>query len=194
MENSGVELELGYNNRIGDVTFKVSGNISYLKNKVTFLGSDKTFLPGQTFGPQGVEMTRTVLGNAIGSFFGFKTNGLFQNRDEVLNYKNKDGGLLQPDAQPGDIRFVDYNNDGKINNDDRHIIGDPTPNISYGFTAEAAWKGFDILVFGQGVAGNDVFQALRRFDLPTANWTTEALSRWTGEGTSISSPALYTMM
>lgn len=190
MENRGVELELGYSNRIGDLNFKVSGNVSYLKNEVTYLGADKKFLEGQKFGPQGVEMTRTAVGNAIGSFFGFKTNGLFQNQDEVLNYRNKDGGLLQPNAQPGDIRFVDYNADGKIDNDDRTIIGDPTPDVSFGFTAEAAWKGFDILVFGQGVAGNDVFQALRRFDLPTANWTTEALSRWTGEGTSNKFPRL----
>ena len=190
MENRGVELELGYSNRIGDLNFKVSGNVSYLKNEVTYLGADKKFLEGQKFGPQGVEMTRTAVGNAIGSFFGFKTNGLFQNQDEVLNYRNKDGGLLQPNAQPGDIRFVDYNADGKIDNDDRTIIGDPTPDVSFGFTAEAAWKGFDVLVFGQGVAGNDVFQALRRFDLPTANWTTEALSRWTGEGTSNKFPRL----
>ncbi len=92
MENRGVELELSYGNKIGDVNFKVSGNVSYLKNEVTYLGADKKFLEGQRFGPQGVEMTRTVLGNAIGSFFGFKTNGLFQTHDEVLNYRNKDGG------------------------------------------------------------------------------------------------------
>ncbi|AXY73278.1 TonB-dependent receptor [Paraflavitalea soli] len=190
MENRGVELELSYGNKIGDVNFKVSGNVSYLKNEVTYLGADKKFLEGQKFGPQGVEMTRTSVGNAIGSFYGFRTNGLFQTADEVLNYRNKDGGLMQPNAQPGDIRFVDNNNDGKIDNDDRTIIGDPTPDVSFGFTAEAAWKGFDLLVFGQGVAGNDVFQALRRFDLPTANWTTEALSRWTGAGTSNKFPRL----
>jgi len=190
MENRGVELELSYGNKVGDVNFKVSGNVSYLKNEVTYLGADKKFLEGQRFGPQGVEMTRTAVGNAIGSFFGFKTNGLFQTPDEVLNYRNKDGGLMQPNAQPGDIRFVDFNNDGKIDNDDRTIIGDPTPDVSFGFTAEASWKGFDLLVFGQGIAGNDVFQALRRFDLPTANWTTEALSRWTGPGTSNKFPRL----
>ena len=190
MENRGVELELSYGNKVGDVSYKISGNVSYLKNEVTYLGADKKFLEGQKFGPQGVEMTRTSVGNAIGSFFGFKTNGLFQTADEVLNYRNKDGGLMQPNAQPGDIRFVDNNSDGKIDNDDRTIIGDPTPNVSFGFTAEAAWKGFDVLVFGQGIAGNDVFQALRRFDLPTSNWTTEALSRWTGAGTSNKFPRL----
>ncbi|MDF2188024.1 TonB-dependent receptor [Paraflavitalea sp. CAU 1676] len=190
MENRGVELELGYRKRIGEVDFKISGNVSYLKNEVTYLGSEKLFLPGQRFGPQGVEITRSVVGEAVWSFYGFKTNGLFQTPEDVLNHKGKDGGILQPDAKPGDIRFVDYNNDGKLTNDDRTIIGDPTPNVSFGFNAEASWKGFDILVFGQGVAGNEVFQALRRFDLPTANYTTEALSRWTGPNTSNKFPRM----
>ncbi|WP_276482951.1 SusC/RagA family TonB-linked outer membrane protein [Paraflavitalea pollutisoli] len=190
MENRGVELELGYRNRIGEVDFKINGNISYLKNEVTYLGADKTFLNGQRFGPQGVEITRAAVGYAVWSFYGFKTNGLFQTPEDVAAYKNKDGALLQPAASAGDIRFVDYNQDGKIDNDDRTIIGNPTPDVSFGFTAEASWKGFDVLVFGQGVAGNQVFQALRRFDLPTANWTTEALSRWTGPGTSNKFPRL----
>lgn len=190
MENRGIELELGYNGRVGDLTFNVSGNISHLRNRVTYLGEDKIFLNGQTFGPQGVEMTRTMIGYAIGSFYGFKTNGLFQSWNEVNNYKNHNGDLLQPNASPGDLRYVDYNNDGVINNDDRHIIGDPTPDWSFGFTVNAAYKGFDLTIFGQGVAGNQVFQAIRRFDLPTANYTKEALGRWVGEGSSNYFPRL----
>jgi TonB-linked SusC/RagA family outer membrane protein len=190
LENRGVEVELGYGRSIGEVSFKVSGNVSFIKNKITYLGNEKTYLPDQAFGPQGVEITRIMLGAPAYSFFGFKTNGLFQNDKEVADYRNKDGGLLQPDAKPGDIRFVDYNGDGKITNDDRTNLGNPAPDVSFGFTASASWKGFDLLVFGQGIAGNKVFQAIRRFDLPTANWTTEALSRWTGEGTSNKFPRL----
>jgi hypothetical protein len=77
-----------------------------------------------------------------------------------------------------------------INNDDRTIIGDPTPDWTFGFTSSAKYKGFDIVAFGQGVYGNEVFQAIRRFDLPTANYTREALGRWTGEGTSTYFPRL----
>jgi TonB-linked SusC/RagA family outer membrane protein len=190
LENRGVEVELGYGRTIGEVNFKVSGNVSFIKNKITYLGSEKTYLPDQAFGPQGVEITRIMLGAPAYSFYGFKTNGLFQNDKDVSDYRNKDGGLLQPDAKPGDIRFVDYNGDGKITNDDRTNLGNPAPDVSFGFSASASWKGFDLLVFGQGVAGNKVFQAIRRFDLPTANWTTEALSRWTGEGTSNKFPRL----
>jgi TonB-linked SusC/RagA family outer membrane protein len=184
MENRGIELELGYNGRVGELTYSVSANVSHLRNRVTYLGDDKEFLGGQTFGPQGVEITRTMIGYPIGSFFGFKTDGLFQNWGEVNNYKNHNGDMLQPNAAPGDIRYVDINDDGVINNDDRGIIGDPTPDWSFGFTVGAAWKGFDMTLFGQGVAGNDVFQAIRRFDLPTANYTKEALGRWTGQGSS----------
>lgn len=184
MENRGVEIELGYNHKIGEVDFNITANVSHLRNRVTYLGEDKTFLEGQKFGPQGIDITRTAVGYAIGSFYGFQTNGLFQNWSEVNNYKNHTGQLLQPDASPGDLRYVDTDGDGVITNDDRSIIGDPTPDWSFGFTLSANWKGFDAILFGQGVAGNQIFQALRRFDLPTANFTTEALGRWVGEGSS----------
>jgi TonB-linked SusC/RagA family outer membrane protein len=190
MENRGVEVELGYNNKIGKLNYNIKGNVTYLENEVTYLGADKKFLNGQTFGPQGVQVTRTQVGYPIGSFYGFKTNGLFQNNAELNAYVNKEGTLLQPNARPGDIRFVDINGDGQINNDDRTIIGNPTPDYTFGFTAAFSYSQFDMVVFGQGVAGNQVFQAIRRFDLPTSNWTTEAISRWTGEGTSTYFPRL----
>src|SRR5690606_1620332 len=172
MENRGFEIELGYNRNVGELAFHVSANASYLENKVTFLGQDKEFLGGQVFGPQGVPITRTEIGRPIGFLYGFKTDGLFQNDEEVASYVNKEGDLLLPNAAPGDIRFVDYNRDGVIDDDDRTMIGDPTPDWTFGFTASATWKNFDLVLFGQGVQGNDVFQAIRRFDLPTANWTT----------------------
>ena len=98
-------------------------------------------------------MTLIAPNYAIGSFFGFTTDGLFQTEADVANHKNHNGELLQPSARPGDIRFVDRNGDGIIDNNDRGFIGDPTPDWSYGFTVNAAWKGFDLTFFGQGVAG-----------------------------------------
>ncbi len=191
LENKGYELELGYDNKIGDVNFSFAGNISYVENKILNLGEDKTFLPGlQRFGPQGIELTRTVEGFAYESFYGYKTNGLFQNDSDVAAHTNADGQLLQPNAQPGDIRFVDVNGDGVLNEDDRTIIGDPTPNWTYGFNMSVNYKGFDIVMFGQGVWGNEIYNATRRFDLPKANFTGDALGRWTGEGTSTYFPRL----
>lgn len=191
LENEGYEFELTYDNKFGGLNVGLAGNLSYVQNKILDLGEDKTFLPGlQRFGPQGIELTRTIEGYAYESFFGYKTDGLFQTVADVQSHTNADGQALQPNAQPGDIRFVDVNADGEINEDDRTIIGDPTPDWTYGFNLNLGYQGFDLVLFGQGVWGNDVYNATRRFDLPKANFTADALGRWTGEGTSYDFPRL----
>ncbi len=190
LENSGFELELGYNKKIGDFSFRVAANGSFVKNNIVYLGADKEFLGGQTVTPQNLEVTRTKLGHAIGSFYGYRSDGLFQNQAEINNYKNSAGGLIQPNAKPGDIKFLDVNGNGSIDPNDRDIIGDPTPDFTYGITLNAAYKGFDMVLLGTGVAGNQIFNATRRFDLPTSNYSTAILNRWTGEGTSNKIPRL----
>ena len=186
MENRGVELELGYKNNIGEFDFDIVGNISYVENEVTFINDDATFVPGQRFGPQGLEITRTEVGRPIGFLFGYQTDGIYQNQGELEN--------AIPDAlgtpSVGDIRFVDTNNDGIINDDDRTMIGDGTPTWTYGFNISTRWKAFDMILFGQGVGGNDIYNATRRFDLPKSNYNASALGRWTGEGTSTTYPRL----
>jgi len=181
---------LGYKDEAGAFKYDVAGNVSYIENEVTFLGLDKEFLPGQTFSPQGLEITRTSVGLPIGYFYGYQTDGLFQNEEEILAYANADGNPIQPDASPGDFKFVDLNGNGEIDPDDRGFLGDPTPTWTYGINANLSYKNFDVLFFGQGVAGNLVFKAIRRFDLPQANLPGEALDRWTGEGTSNHYPRL----
>ena len=103
---------------------------------------------------------------------------------------NADGELLQPDASAGDLRFVDVNNDGVIDVDDRTKIGDPNPDFTYGVTLNVSYGPFDVLIFGQGVAGNEIYNATRRFDLPSSNYPGDALGRWTGEGTSNDFPRI----
>jgi TonB-linked SusC/RagA family outer membrane protein len=190
IENEGFELELGYSKSVNDWNFDFSGNISYNDNIVTFIAPDRDFNPGQFFSPQGLEITRTSVGLPVGYFFGYKSNGLFQNQAEVDAYTNADGQKLQPNAAPGDIRFVDHNGDGVIDADDRTFIGDPTPKWTYGTNFRVDYKNFDLNIFGQGVFGNDVYRATRRFDLQMANLTADALGRWTGEGTSQHYPRL----
>ena len=190
MQNRGIEVELGYGQTFGDFQVNFNGNVSYIENKVTDLGPDKEFLPGQRFSPQGLEITRTQVGLPIGYFYGFKTDGIFQNAEEVASYTGADGLPIQPAAEPGDFRFVDVNDNGIIDPDDRTFIGDPTPTWTYGFNANFAWKGLDLVIFGQGVDGNQLFRATRRFDLQMANMTADALDRWTGEGTSNTYPRL----
>ncbi|RZK81155.1 MAG: TonB-dependent receptor [Pedobacter sp.] len=192
LTNKGIEFELGYTRNFGEVNFRVNGNATFIKNNIEFLGDDKEFLNGARITPQQLEITRTAVGQAIGSFYGYRSEGIFQNAAEIANYKNAGGTPIQPNAKPGDIRFADLNGDGNISDADREFLGDPTPDMSYGLTVSAAWRGFDILVFGQGVAGNQIFNALRRFDLPSSNFTTAALGRWTGEGSTNSFPRLTT--
>jgi len=188
MTNKGIELELGYKKKVGQVTLGISANGSLMQNRVTSLGITP-YLTGATLQSSAYELARTAPGHAIGSFYGFKTLGIFQTQADVNNYVGKNG-LIQPNAKPGDFKWADLDGDGKITANDRTFIGDPTPKYSYGFTATAAWNNFDIVVFGQGAGGNKIFQGLRRLDIQTANYSTKALGRWTGPGTSNDFPRL----
>ncbi len=190
MRNTGVELELGYNNRIGEVNFSFNGNVSYLKNEVTNIGAGVDFLDGAGFQASSYSITRTMEGQAFNSFYGFKTMGIFQNQAEIDGYTNGEGRPIQPNASPGDFKWADIDGNGVIDANDRTFIGDPTPNWTFGFTLNASWKNFDAMVFGQGVAGNKVFQGLRRLDINNANYSKKALGRWTGDGSSNDFPRL----
>lgn len=190
MKNSGVELELGYNNKFGEVDFSINGNASYVRNEVTNIGAGVSFINGAGFQSSSYNITRTMVGHSYNSFYGFENLGIFQNQSEINAYTNADGGLIQPNAKPGDFKWADINKDGNIDGDDRTFIGDPTPTWAFGFTLNVAYKGFDALVFGQGVAGNKIFQGLRRLDINNANYSSKALGRWTGAGSSNSFPRL----
>ena len=191
MRNMGVDFEAGYERNFSPTkSIRLGGNVSYVQNEVVFLGNEEGYLPGQRWGPQGLEITRIQEGLPIGYFFGFMTDGVFQNSADVAGYVNNEGGMLQPDAVAGDFRFVDVNNDGAIDADDRTFIGNPTPDWTFGATLNARWGGFDAVVFLQGVVGNQIFNATRRYDLPTANLNGSALDRWTGEGSSDLYPRL----
>lgn len=191
MENKGFEIELGYQKRFGEFSVNLSGNVSYLNNEVISLGKGVKFLSGgETVQSSTFPITRVEVGHPYNAFYGYQTQGIFQNQAEIDAYANSDGALIQPGAKPGDFRWKDSNGDGKITDADRTFIGDPNPNYIYGFTANFAYKGFDLLVFGQGVAGNQIYQGLRRLDVSNANWQSEALNRWTGEGTSNTYPRL----
>ncbi len=189
MTNKGIELELGYNKKVGEVQLGLRANGSLLRNRVTSLGVTP-YLTGATLQSSAYELSRTAPGYAVGSFYGFKTLGIFQTQADVNNYVNKAGAMIQPSAKPGDFKWADLNGDGAITASDRTFIGDPTPKYTYGFTVTAAWKNFDIVVFGQGAGGNKIYQGLRRLDIQTANYSTKALNRWTGAGTSNDYPRL----
>ncbi len=190
MTNKGIELELSYRFNVSDIEFDVKANGSYLKNEVTFISDDVDYRTGAGFQSSSYEISRLMVGQPIGVFYGFEVLGVFQSNGDIQNHLDADGNMIQPNAKPGDFKYADLNGDGAITSEDRTVIGDPTPNFSYGFTISAAWKGFDIMVFAQGVAGNDIYNGLRRLDITSANWTTDVLDRWQGVGTSNTFPRL----
>lgn len=183
MENRGVEFEASYRWRIGDWNFRIAGNASWLQNKLINLGNASGFRTVES--AQGIgEMVRGTNGLPYPYFYGYKSDGIFQNYDEINSYVNKQGELIQPNAVPGDVRWVDINDDGKIDGDDQDMIGKGTPDWTYGFSLNVEWRGFDFSAVCQGVTGNDIFDASRRTDITSANLPTWMLNRWTGEGTS----------
>ncbi len=191
MENRGVELELGYQKRFNEFNLSVKGNISFLENEVTNLGQGKEFITTGTAGFQSMgPITRTQVGHAFNSFYGFKTDGIFQTVDEVNAYANSQGGLIQPNAKPGDFRWKDNNGDGRITDDDKQFLGSSLPKYTFGFTINMDYKGFDLMIFAQGAIDNQIFQGLRRLDIANANYQVEALGRWHGAGTSNTFPRL----
>ena len=185
MENSGWEFELGYKWNISDATFAIKGNAAYLKNELKNLGNDTGFLNYgiSQFSDGG---TRAENGQPFPFFYGYKTNGILQNQAEADAYNAQYGTT----SKPGDFRFVDTNGDNKITSDDRTNIGNGVPDWTFGLTFDAAWKGFDLSVFFQGVSGADVFDATYRQDIASGNYPTWVLQRWTGEGTSNTVPTL----
>ena len=185
MENSGVEFELGYRWNIADAHFAIKGNASYLKNKLKNLGNDTGFLNYgiSQFSDGG---TRAENGQPFPFFYGYKTDGILQNKAEADAYNAKYG----TSSHPGDFRFVDTNGDSRINSDDRTNIGSGVPDWTFGLNFDFDWKGIDFGVFFQGVHGADVFDATYRQDIASGNYPTWVLQRWTGEGTSNKVPTL----
>lgn len=181
VQNRGIELSLAYNNTIGDFSYSASGNIAFNKNEV--LNTAGGPQPGASYSTYGIA-SRYEEGFPVAYFWGFKTDGIFQNQAEVDAHVNADGNSLQPNAQPGDVRFVDRDNSGAIDDKDRTMIGNPTPKATYGVNLSANYKGFDFSIFLQGVYGNDIFNGLKRHDLTTSNMPAYFLGRWTGEGST----------
>jgi hypothetical protein len=191
MKNSGVEVELGYRGQTaGGLSYSLNANFSYLKNTVTYVAADTNFVGGSASFQSMGTVTRTQVGHSFNEFWGYRSAGIFQNAAEVSAWKTSSGTVLQPNAQPGDFRWVDINDDGKLDDQDKVFLGSNLPKYTFGFTVNLAYKGFDLSIFGQGAAGNKIFQGIRRLDIINANYTTKALDRWTTEGSTNTNPRL----
>ncbi|MFH0760945.1 MAG: TonB-dependent receptor [Bacteroidota bacterium] len=184
--NTGVELQLTYDNQVGGFHYSVNLNGAYNHNVVLEVPTEDGIIHGatNTLYNNSSEFYRAESGHPIGYFWGYETDGLFQNKTEVTSYVNSKGVIIQPKALPGDVRYVDQNDDGIIDEDDKIEIGDPNPDFIYGLTFSGTYKAFDFLFMANGVAGNQIVQSYRNQTNKYANYTTAFLDRWTGEGTS----------
>lgn len=162
--NKGVEMELSFKNKVNNFDYNFGFNAAYNKNKVTSLNAP---ILGINLGSSGT-VNRMDQGLPIWYFYGYQANGIFNSFDEINTYV-KDGVKIQPDAIPGDVKFVDINNDGAITADDKTMIGSPHPDWTFGFTANAAYKGFDFTVAFQGVYGNEIYYGAYRNDVTNNN-------------------------
>lgn len=152
LKNTGFEMVANYRNHIGDFNYNAGLNISTYKTKVTELTSE--YLTG--------DVSRTYVGGPIGRFWGYKQIGIFQNQAEIDNYVDKDGNKIQPNAHPGDFKFAKLGESGALNDDDdRTFIGDPNPDLIYGFNLGFEWKGLDVSASFQGTLGNDIYNAAK---------------------------------
>lgn len=191
VDNKGVEFSVDYRNAVGEFNYHVGLNLSHVNNKL----KEITSLSKQQYGgyePHGAAtVTWAKEGDPIGSFYLIKTDGLFQNEAEVRNYQ-KDGELIQPKAKPGDIRFVDYNNDGQIDADDQQYCGNPFPDMTMGLTLGGMYKGIDFNLFFDGSFGGKIYNGLRYYTSymqnGITNVSTDVLNSWTESNTNTDIP------
>lgn len=192
IKNTGVEITLGWNEATSkDFSWGVTLTGNAMKNEVIAMGEANQVINGGA-NRTNVSTTKTLAGFPIGGFWLIKTEGLFQNQKEIDDY-NKDGKLIQPNAKPGDIRFRDKNNDGKITDDDREYCGSPFPTLTMGLNTNFSYKGIDVLLGLQGVFGNKIYNATRlELEGVTkgSNFLTSTLDYWSETNPGATHPRL----
>ena len=193
VRNSGVELALNWSDAINkDFSYSIGINGAYNKNRVTRIANEEGIIHGQGNVVQGIaEMYRAQVGYPIGYFWTYSTEGIFQNQAEIDAWKAAGKPTMAEIAVPGDVKFVDLNGDGILDDKDKTMTGDPNPDFTAGLNISIYFKGFDFALSGYGQFGQQIFRAWRRYsDSMWNNYTTEVYSYWHGEGTSNKLPRL----
>jgi len=197
MRNRGFEVTLGWRDQLGDFKYNVNTNWTTIENTVLKLGASEGYREGWYN-----QVNRTEEGRSIADFFLIETDGIFQSMDEVFEHTTVvydedtdayETVLVQPNAKPGDIRYVDYNEDGKIDLDDRQWLGSPFPDFEFGLNLTAEYRGFDLTMFWLGVYGNEIFNGLRLGieSMDSPNNIPGDIDPWTWDNPSPDTPRPY---
>ena len=183
VDNKGLEIQMAWKDRVGkDFRYEVGFNISFNKNKVVSLGTGNEPVYGAYLNENSIlnYVTKTEVGRPIACFFGYVTDGIFQTMDEIQNSAQNDGV-----TKPGDFRFKDLNNDGKIDSEDRTYLGSPHPDFTFGVPMTFGYKDLELTVFLQGQVGNDIFNVMEYYlnsNHGTGNVYTELRqNHWAGD-------------
>ncbi len=196
MRNNGVELELNWNDKFNDFNYGIGFNMATINNEVVALADANQVLYGEglKFGTEHFP-TQTRVGMPIGAFYLYRTDGLFQNEQEVNAHVNKDGQLFQPNARPGDIRFLDVDGDGVIDENDKEYIGSGIPKIEANLTFTADYKGFDLSLLLSSAWGHKLYNGNKYFYEGMnsgSNFLRSTLDAWTPQNSSTDVPrAVY---
>ncbi|SHJ61102.1 TonB-linked outer membrane protein, SusC/RagA family [Arenibacter nanhaiticus] len=186
VDNKGFEFAIGYtSDRSKDFNFGVNYNVTFLKNEVISVNNGVGFVAAGSFGVGQDPPSRMENGKPLGYFYGLKTNGVFQNQEEVNAH------ATQVNAAPGDLRFVDLNGDGKIDSGDRTGIGSPIPEATMGLNFSFNYRNWDFSSYAFANVGNDIVRNYER-NQPLVNKSVYALNRWTGEGSTNTYPRVTT--
>lgn len=190
VRNSGIEFAIDYKNKFSDnLSFSVGYNVTFLQNKVLEVNNGTGYIEGGSFGVGQPSPSRMEVGMPIGYFYGYKTDGIFQTQKEVDEHPSQIA--LGANAAPGDIRFKDVNEDGVIDAKDRTNLGNPIPKATMGFNVQLNYKNLDFAAYTFASVGNDMVRNYER-TLSDANRLNYVLGRWTGEGTSTTTPRVTT--
>ncbi|MDR1505415.1 MAG: SusC/RagA family TonB-linked outer membrane protein, partial [Prevotella sp.] len=182
VENKGFELSASWMDKIGDFRYSLGANLTTIDNKVKkLLGSDAL-----QYGTTQRKMSWTREGFPLGYFYGYKVEGVYQNNEDIKQSKPN----TVYSVQPGDLKFVDVNGDGKIDQDDRTMIGNPTPDFTYGFNINLGYRNFDLTIDMMGVYGNEIYRDWDNQNFARINYMAHDMNRWHGEGTSNWDPIL----
>lgn len=183
IENKGVELAATWRDQIGDWGYSVGVNLTTIKNEVKSLVQD-----GYSIIAGDKSQSYTMAGYPIGFFYGYKVDGVYQSQADIdASPKNTLAAVT-----PGDLKFKDVNGDGEITPADRTLIGDPTPDVTYGISLGVSYKGWDLGIDMMGQGGNQIYRTWDNYNWAQFNYMEQRLDRWHGEGTSNTQPLLNT--